>query len=65
MYLNLINSIKYENKRKTEKLNYSHEHDSNKKEKEEIEYTFQDSENSYYSIFYGDLTKNWLKLNSK
>ena len=65
MYLNLINSIKYENKRKTEKLNYSHEHDSNKKEKEEIEYTFQDNENSYYSIFYGDLTKNWLKLNSK
>ena len=62
MYLNIINNIKYENKRKYKKSNYSNTEINSQEYKEEIEYINENNINTYYSIFYGDLTKNWIKL---
>ena len=65
MYLNIINNIKHDVKRKSKNLfetkNNEKEEDSNL----ETDFFDESSINSYYSIFYGDLTKTWINLNNK
>ena len=62
MYLNIINNINHESKRKSKKIDDAFE--DNKDEKEnEANYIINENNNfSYYSVFYGDLTKNWIQL---
>ena len=62
MYLNIINNISYESKRKNKKLLESDNKDTSEEINEEIDSINQKYVRSYYSIFYGDLTKNWIKL---
>ena len=63
MYLNIINNIRHESKRKSKKTDYLLEQEKNNLENENlvklpmIMLIFL-----YYSVFYGDLTKNWIKL---
>ncbi|MAJ24416.1 MAG: hypothetical protein CMP36_02785 [Rickettsiales bacterium] len=65
MYLNIINNIKHDVKRKNKNL---YETKNNEKEEEsnlETEFFDESPVNTYYSIFYGDLTKTWINLNNK
>ena len=62
MYLNIINNIRHESKRKNKKTDYYHEQDKNDLESD---FNIVNSDNDnlrYYSVFYGDLTKNWITL---
>ena len=62
MYLNIINNIKHESKRKSNKIDYNFEIEKDDKEKE-INHEINNDDNFYYySVFYGDLTKNWIQL---
>ena len=62
MYLNIINNINHESKRKSKKTNHNFEHEKDEKENE-TNHMINDNNNfSYYSVFYGDLTKNWIQL---
>tara|TARA_Y100000589_G_scaffold330865_1_gene381938 strand:+ start:2281 stop:2475 length:195 start_codon:yes stop_codon:yes gene_type:complete len=62
MYLNIINNIRHESKRKSKKTDYSLEQEKNDLESE-INKVNSDSDSLfYYSVFYGDLTKNWINL---
>ena len=62
MYLNIINNINHESKRKRKKTNYSLKEKKNNSETETSQ-IINDSPNFlYFSVFYGDLTKNWIKL---
>ena len=63
MYLNIINNIRQESKRKNKKTDYLLEHEKKNSENESIQITDDNVSFLYYSVFYGDLTKNWLKLN--
>lgn len=63
MYLNIINNINVENKRSNKNL-----HD---KKDEELDNDIEEngsiqanssSIKSYYSLFYGELTKTWINL---
>ncbi len=64
MYLNIINNISYESKRKSKKIDYSDDKEKNILENE-ISSTSDDNISFlYYSVFYGDLTKNWINLNN-
>ena len=60
MYLNIINNIKHESKRKRKKIDYNLENEKNEKENEINNITYNNF--SYYSVFYGNLTKNWIQL---
>ncbi len=63
MYLNIINNIDLDNKRKNKK--YKKLDDVSVKEKnDDIEVSLNDYSEirNYYSLFYGDLTKNWIQL---
>ena len=63
MYLNIINNIDLDNKRKNKK--YKKLDDVSVKEKnDDIEVSINDYSEirNYYSLFYGDLTKNWIQL---
>ena len=62
MYLNIINNIRHESKRKSKKTDYSLEQEKKDLENEVIQITDDNSDLLYYSVFYGDLTKNWIKL---
>ena len=62
MYLNIINNIKHESKRKSKKIDYSLEQEKNELENESSQITNDNANFLYYSVFYGDLTKNWIKL---
>ena len=62
MYLNIINNIRHESKGKSKKKNYSLEQEKNNLENEASSNTKNNNNFFYYSIFYGDLTKNWIKL---
>ena len=62
MYLNIINNIRQESKRKNKKTDYSLEQEKNNSENESIQTTDDNASFPYYSVFYGDLTKNWIKL---
>jgi hypothetical protein len=62
MYLNIINNIKHEGKRKSKKIENSYEQEKNDPENKAGQ-DYNDNDGfTYYSIFYGDLTKNWIKL---
>ena len=65
MYLNIINNINIENKRKNKDIFYDKE-ESIEDEKDILEDNLQSKINlkSYYSIFYGELTNNWIHLRS-
>ena len=63
MYLNIINNIDLDNKRKNKK--YKMLNDANVKDKNDnIDVSLNDYSEirNYYSLFYGDLTKNWIQL---
>ena len=65
MYLNIINNIKHEGKQKSKKTNYLPEQEKNNLENETSQITNDNSNLHYFSVFYGDLTKNWIKLSIK
>ena len=63
MYLNIINNIDLDNKRKNKK--YTMLDDASVKEKnDDIDVSLNDYSEirNYYSLFYGDLTNNWIQL---
>ena len=63
MYLNIINNIRHESKRKNQKTDYLLEQEKNNSEDEASQINSHNASFLYYSVFYGDLTKNWIKLN--
>ena len=63
MYLNIINNIRHEGKRKRKKIDYSFEQEKNDLENNSSQFANDNDRLTYYSVFYGDLTKNWIKLN--
>ena len=63
MYLNIINNIRQESKRKNKKTDYWLEQEKNNIDNKSSQITNNDASFLYYSVFYGDLTKNWIKLN--
>ena len=62
MYLNIINNIRHEGKRKNKKKEYSLNQDKNELENNSSQIVNDNDSVIYYSVFYGDLTKNWIKL---
>ena len=64
MYLNIINNISYESKRKSKKIDYSDDKEKNNLENETSSTSDDNTSFLYYSVFYGDLTKNWINLNN-
>ena len=62
MYLNIINNIRHESKRKNKKTDYLLEQQKNNLESETSHITNDNASFFYYSVFYGDITKNWIKL---
>ena len=62
MYLNIINNIRYESKRKSKKTDYSLEQEKHNLENESSQITDDSFNFLYYSVFYGELTKNWINL---
>ncbi len=63
MYLNIINNINIENNRKQKKIYISKEEKQSNEEEQSNNAFLEDFEiNTYYSIFYGELTKNWIML---
>ena len=63
MYLNIINNIRHESKRKSKKTDYLNEKEKSNLENQSSQITNNNTSFLYYSLFYGDLTKNWIKLN--
>ena len=63
MYLNIINNIRDESKRKNKNTDYLLEQEKNNLEDESSQISNDNDSFIYYSVFYGDLTKNWIKLN--
>ena len=62
MYLNIINNINRESNKKSKKIDDIREQDKDKVENNSTQITNDNDNFFYYSIFYGDLTKNWIKL---
>ena len=62
MYLNIINNSVFENRRKKNKVSNTHEDDNENLTDDTVNKDFS-SLNKYKSIFYGELTKNWLSIN--
>mgnify|MGYP006171232101 CR=1 FL=1 len=65
MYLNIINNINIENNRNNKDSFFEKEEKADdNKNLEEVDLESKLSLKSYYSIFYGELTKNWIYLRS-
>ena len=64
MYLNIINNIKHESKRKSKKIDYLLKQENTDEDNESSKVANYSEGFFYFSIFYGDLTKNWIKLRS-
>ena len=62
MYLNIINNIRHESKEKSIKTDYSIEEEKNNLENEAGQIINNGSSFFNYSVFYGNITKNWIKL---
>ena len=62
MYLNIINNINHESKRKSKKLEHHYEQEKNKDEPNSLQYIENDFIYSYSSVFYGNLTRTWIKI---
>ena len=63
MYLNIINNIRHDSKRKNKNKDYLIEQEKNNFENVSSQISNDNVNSIYYSVFYGDLTKNWIKLN--
>ena len=63
MYLNIINNMRHESKRKNKNTDYLLEQEKNTLENVSSQISNDNDSFIYYSVFYGDLTKNWIKLN--
>lgn len=63
MYLNIINNIRHDSKRKNKNKDYLIEQEKNNFENVSSQISNDNASSIYYSVFYGDLTKNWIKLN--
>ena len=63
MYLNIVNNSFFENRRNKKKEVFLIKEEDNKKSdiKTENDDTFD--EKTFLSIFYGELTENWLSIN--
>ena len=61
MYLNIVNNLSFGNKRNKNSLSKKKEES---REGEKLSKETSDAENEiwYSSIFYGELTQNWLKV---
>ena len=62
MYLNIINNIRHESNKKSKKTDHTLEQEKNNLENEASSNTNNNNNFLICSIFYGDLTKNWIKL---
>ena len=62
MYLNIINNIHNESKRKIKKLEHDYAQEKNKDDINSSQYIESDIDFSYYSVFYGNLTRTWIKI---
>ena len=64
MYLNIINNIKIENRRNRKNLTIikKEEKEEDENTKDEITFSEQYDLRPYYSLFYGDLTNDWIYL---
>ncbi len=62
MYLNIINNTVFENRRNKNKVCQTDEDDNKNLTHDTVDKEFS-SLNKYKSIFYGELTKNWLSIN--
>ncbi len=62
MYLNIINNINHESKRKIKKLEYDYEQEKNKDESNSLQYIENDFIYSYSSVFFGELTRTWINI---
>ena len=61
MYLNIVNNLSFENKKN--RNNFLKKDDESKDDKLNIKQVWcEDSMSWYNSIFYGQLTENWLKV---
>ncbi len=65
MYLNIINNTSFENRRNKKKAPKEDKEENLESNISETENAYLDkiSSNSFNSIFYGELTKNWLSIN--
>ena len=65
MYLNIINNTSFENRRNKKKDPKEDKEENLESNISETENAYLDkiSSNSFNSIFYGELTKNWLSIN--
>ena len=63
MFLNIINNIRHESKRKNKNTDYLLEQEKKNLEDESSQISNDNARFIYFSVFYGDLTKNWITLN--
>ena len=61
MYLNIVNNLSFENKRK-KSIPLKKEIEKPSEEVIESQEVYNSYEEIYNSIFYGQLTQNWLKV---
>ncbi|RPH08040.1 MAG: hypothetical protein CBC53_000750 [Alphaproteobacteria bacterium TMED93] len=61
MYLNIVNNLSFENKR-NKNIVFRKKDDNNKDEHKSLDIADSDYELFYNSIFYGQLTQNWIKV---
>ena len=62
MFLNIINNTVFENRRNKNKVCKTVEDDNENLTSDSVDKDFS-SLNKYKSIFYGELTENWLSIN--
>ena len=63
MYLNIVNNLSFGNNR-NKNITIRKKEESNEYEHESIETSVSDYDLFYNSIFYGQLTQNWIKVTS-
>ena len=61
MYLNIVNNLSFENKR-NKNIVIRKKDDNNEDEHKSLDIADSDYELFYNSIFYGQLTQNWIKV---
>mgnify|MGYP001186893065 FL=1 len=61
MYLNIVNNLSFENKR-NKNIVIRKKDDNNEDEHKSLDIANSDYELFYNSIFYGQLTQNWIKV---
>ena len=61
MYLNIVNNLSFENKRNKHTV-FRKKDDNNVDEHKSLDIADSDYELFYNSIFYGQLTQNWIKV---